>query len=120
MKKLSEFIWEKTGAIAIASLIGAIYGLIVSPLMLYLFPQITLQQVIKVFCLAFSAIGVISSKFLVEIALGVIYTIAGFFVGLGAVGGSASDPVEYCIRNSFWFMLLGIICGAAVFFLYGH
>ena len=117
--KPSEFIWEKVGAIAIAALLGAIYGIIISPIILYFFPQITLPQVITVFCLAFSTIGIISSNFLIKSTLGLIYTIAGFFMGLGAVGSSFDEEVKNLLRTSIGFTLLGIICGVMVVILYG-
>jgi hypothetical protein len=117
--KLSDFIWEKVGAIAITVVLGAVYGIIVSPIILYFFPQVTMGQVIKVFCLAFSTIGLVSSNFLIKSTIGLIYTIAGFFVGLGAVGGSCSEEVKNCLRASIGFTLLGIICGVMVIILYG-
>jgi hypothetical protein len=117
--KLSDFIWEKVGAIAIAALLGAIYGIIVSPIILYFFPRITMPQVINVFCLSFSAIGIISSDFLIKSTIGLIYTIAGFSVGLGAVGSSCSEEVKKCLRTSIGFTLLGIICGVMTVILYG-
>lgn len=117
--KLSDYFWEKVGAIAIAALLGAIYGIIVSPIILYFFPKITMPEVIKVFCLTFSAIGIVSSNFLIKGTLGLIYTIAGFFVGLGVVGGSCSEEVKNCLRTSIGFTLLGIICGVMVIILYG-
>lgn len=78
-----------------------------------------MPQVIKVFCLAFSTIGIISSNFLIRSTLGLIYTIAGFFVGLGAVGDSCDEGVKNCLRTSIGFTLLGIICGVMVVILYG-
>lgn len=117
--KLSDFIWEKVGAIAIAALLGAIYGIIVSPIILYFFPKITMPQVIKVFCLAFSTIGIISSNFLIKSTLGLIYTIVGFSVGLGVAATSYSEEIKNCLRTSIGFTLLGIICGVMVVILYG-
>lgn len=109
MNKYSEIFWEKVGAIAIAALIGAIYGIIASPVIIYLAPQVTLSQVVKVFCLVFSCIGFFSSQFLIQTALGAIYTITGFFAGLGAVRSVSAEQVRHFRRMPFWFTLIGFL-----------
>lgn len=125
MMNISEFFWEKVGIIAIASIIGAVYGLIISPIIHYLFPQITVIQVVKVFSLVFIFISLLSGDFLINSILGLIYTIAGFFTGLTASEGGGVLCSEETVkdifsgsRSSLVFALLGVLCGALTIFLY--
>lgn len=120
--KIFELFWEKVGTIAIASLIGAAYGLLISPIILYLFPQIAVTEVVKIFSLIFLTISLISGKFLIESILGLIYTIAGFFIALVAIGGmdiqSSEEEIKKIIRSSAILTFLGVLCGVFAVLLY--
>jgi hypothetical protein len=107
--KASEYIWERIGTIAIAMLTGALYGLVVSPILICLFPKIALINVVKIFSLVFILFGLFSSNFLINSVLALIYTIAGFFVGLIATGGGAPPEIKSIKQGVVLFISIGVV-----------
>ncbi len=105
--KLSEYIWERIGIIVITSLIGSLYGFLVSPIIIYFFPQITVMHVVKVFIITFLAVGLFSNRFVVNSAINLIYLVAGF-LGV-AVGGYTNNFFITNKRGAIKFIGLGVI-----------
>ena len=116
--KASEYIWERIGTIAIAMLTGALYGLIVSPILIHIFPKIALIHVVKIFSLVFLVVGLFSSNFLINSVLALIYTIAGLFVGLIATGGCPPPEIKSIKQGVALFMSIGVVSAIFTIIIY--
>lgn len=91
--KIFNFFWESVGFIIITVLIGSVYGLIASPIILFFFPHIKVIHVIASCCIVLMATGLFSFKFLIDSTIGIIYSIGGFITGLTILGGGIPhDP----------------------------
>jgi hypothetical protein len=116
--KASEYIWERIGTIAIAILAGSLYGLMVSPILIYIFPKIALIHVVKIFSLFFLIVGLFSSNFLTNSLLALIYAIAGFFIGLIATGGGSPPEIESIKQGVVLFLSIGVVSAIFTIILY--
>jgi hypothetical protein len=117
--KASEYIWERIGTIAIAVLTGGIYGLIVSPIIIYFFPKIAVIDVLKIFSLVFMVVGLFSSNFLINSVLTLIYAIVGYFAGLLASGGGTlPEDFKNIKQGSALFISLGVISAIFTILIY--
>lgn len=116
--KPSEYIWERIGTIAIAILTGSLYGLMVSPILIYIFPKIALINVVKIFGLVFLLVGLFSSNFLINSVLALIYTISGFFIGLIAMGGGSPPEIKSIKQGVALFLTIGVVSAIFTIILY--
>lgn len=116
--KASEYIWERIGTIAIAILTGSLYGLMVSPILIYIYPKIALIHVVKIFSLAFLLVGLFSSNFLINSVLALIYTIAGFFIGLLSTGGGSPPEIKSIKQGVALFLSVGVLSAIFTIILY--
>jgi hypothetical protein len=122
--KTTELIWERIGFGLLGAVVGAVYGLAASLVIVLLLKKMTFGFLLKVFCSVFGVAGVLLGKSIegaVKSSAYPIYFLWGAFLGaIGSDGALTQEAASLVPRKgaALYVVLLGAISVLACFLLW--